>query len=44
LAANPVETIADFRKGFKLRQAILIGKENILAPVPARGNVVDSAG
>ena len=41
---NPVEPFADFPERFKPSQTIFIGKENILASVAARSNVIDSAG
>jgi hypothetical protein len=42
--ACPVEALADVRKRFKPCDAILIGKKDILARVPARGDVVERAG
>ena len=42
--AHPVEPLANFGERFKPRDTIFVGKEYVLAPVPARSDVVERAG
>ena len=41
--AHPVEAFADFGESFKPGHTIFIRKENVLAPVSTRGNVIERA-
>jgi len=40
---HPVETAADSGEGFKPSEAVFIAKEDVLAPVAARGDVIEGA-